>query len=512
MEEIFPEFINYLENSKHKRYYINHYASRLFGIGKIKESNNSYKIVYALSLESKDSNSIYKARNNLALTLGMLSQNEVAKKLLRINQRLYYKSLNPIIFAFSYGNYGTIMQTEEKYDSAIYYGMKEIFYLNENQSKQGLGNTFQMIGECYEILKENDSAVKYLNSALTIRLEDHYFEGIIATSRDLIELHLSNNKNSEINSLFQLFDNYNDSLAKRNHDNQYEDEIQIYNYLEILDEAQISKQKYDELSSKNRELFYNLLGFSAVVIILIIFIIYRRSYRVKLIEANEELKSKNVELEKSYNKISVSNLRNETLLKELHNRVKNNLQIVSSLFNLQINDPSISKESKDTFEIAKDRILSISMLHKKLYLADSLSKINFKEYLVEFGEHFILNHNKKVELQVNIDNQELNYHIDAALPLGLIFNELFTNSLKHAEPQSHLKLTIEHKTENNLDIFIYQDNGKFPMRESKFKESTGMVLIDLLAKQIESNYAINPDKNSERFHFIIEGNFQKNIS
>lgn len=245
----------------------------------------------------------------------------------------------------------------------------------------------------------------------------------------MIELHLSNNKNSEINSLFQLFDNYNDSLAKRNHDNQYEDEIQIYNYLEILDEAQISKQKYDELSSKNRELFYSLLGFSAVVIILIIFIIYRRSYRVKLIEANEELKSKNVELEKSYNKISVSNLRIETLLKELHNRVKNNLQIVSSLFNLQINDPSISKESKDTFEIAKDRILSISMLHKKLYLADSLSKINFKEYLVEFGEHFILNHNKKVELQVNIDNQELNYHIDAALPLGLIFNELFTNSL-----------------------------------------------------------------------------------
>lgn len=160
MEEIFPEFINYLENSKHKRYYINHYASRLFGIGKIKESNNSYKIVYALSLESKDSNSIYKARNNLALTLGMLSQNEVAKKLLRINQRLHYKSLNPIIFAFSYGNYGTIMQTEEKYDSAIYYGMKEIFYLIENQSKQGLGNTFQMIGECYEILKENDSAVK----------------------------------------------------------------------------------------------------------------------------------------------------------------------------------------------------------------------------------------------------------------------------------------------------------------------------------------------------------------
>ena len=77
----------------------------------------------------------------------------------------------------------------------------------------------------------------------------------------MIELHLSNNKNSEINSLFQLFDNYNDSLAKRNHDNQYEDEIQIYNYLEILDEAQISKQKYDELSSKNRELFYSLLRF-----------------------------------------------------------------------------------------------------------------------------------------------------------------------------------------------------------------------------------------------------------
>lgn len=50
------------------------------------------------------------------------------------------------------------------------------------------------------------------------------------------------------------------------------------------------------------------------------------------------------------------------------------------------------------------------------------------------------------------------------------------------------------------------------MRESKLKESTGMVLIDLLAKQIESNYAINPDKNSEGFHFIIEGNFRKNIS
>ncbi len=512
MEEIFPEFINYLESSKHKRFYINHYASRLFGIEKIEESYKAYKIVYDLSLESKDSNFIYKARNNMALTLGMLSRIESAKKLMRINQNLRYKTLNPIIFAFSFGNYGTLMKTEEKYDSAIYYGMKEVFFLNEINSKLGLGNTYQMIGECYEKLNQRDSAVKYLNNALSVRLEDRYFEGIIATSRDLIELHLTNNENTDVNFLFKLFDAYNDSLTKRYHDNQYEDEIQIYNYLEILDEAQISKQKYDELITKNKELNYSLLGFAILVISLIVFIIYRRTYRVKLIRANEELQTKNEELEKSYKKISVSNLRNETLLKELHHRVKNNLQIVSSLFNLQINDPSIDEGAKEVFEIAKDRILSISMLHKKLYLADSLSKINFKEYLEEFGEHFILNHNKEVELQVNIENLELNYHIDAALPLGLIFNELFTNSLKHAKPKEKLKLCIDHKLEENQDIFIYKDNGTSSLGGSELTESTGLVLIDLLAKQIESSYSTNPDKNYEGFYFIIQGNFRKNIN
>ena len=94
MDEIFPEFLKYVEKDHHKRFFLNHYANRLIKIEKIDNAHHIHQIIYDLSINSKNSEVLYRARNNLGLTYSMLGENSMAKKLFKQNQNEYLDS-NP---------------------------------------------------------------------------------------------------------------------------------------------------------------------------------------------------------------------------------------------------------------------------------------------------------------------------------------------------------------------------------------------------------------------------------
>jgi two-component sensor histidine kinase len=121
----------------------------------------------------------------------------------------------------------------------------------------------------------------------------------------------------------------------------------------------------------------------------------------------------------------------EVLLKEIHHRVKNNLQIISSLLNLQT-ESIYDEKAKLQLQDCRSRVRTMSLLHEKLLRTKNPSGVNYKDYLEELVEEMkSANSHTPKDLNVRLDIDSFNLALDTAIPLGLIINEIFTNSLKH---------------------------------------------------------------------------------
>ncbi|MCI5055845.1 MAG: sensor histidine kinase, partial [Flavobacteriales bacterium] len=187
---------------------------------------------------------------------------------------------------------------------------------------------------------------------------------------------------------------------------------------------------------------------------------------------------------------------NNILLKETHHRVKNNLQMISSLLNLQSNQESDTKVLKALAE-GKNRIQSVALIHEKLYKNKSLAKIDFKEYIQNLTSHLIRLSVSRVKPEVYLDfEEEIEVNMDNAIPLGLILNELITNSLKHAFTDiSSPKIYIKMKVEAGQFVLNYRDNGVGIQGtlENNKDQSLGIKLILMLVRQLKAQ--INKQDN-----------------
>ncbi|MGB9979767.1 sensor histidine kinase [Methanobacterium sp.] len=199
---------------------------------------------------------------------------------------------------------------------------------------------------------------------------------------------------------------------------------------------------------------------------------------------------------KNYEKqIKQSLSEKEILLKEIHHRVKNNLQIISSLLNLQ----SRYIEDKDAFGVFKEsqnRIKSMALIHEKLYQSEDLTKIDFAEYIKSLTFHLFRSYSidqSRVELSINFEG--ILFDIDTSIPCGLIINELISNSLKYAFPNGRKgKISIDLQLKGEKDILIIRDNGVgFPEgMDFQNTETLGLRLVNILVNQI--NGVITCDK------------------
>ena len=194
---------------------------------------------------------------------------------------------------------------------------------------------------------------------------------------------------------------------------------------------------------------------------------------------NEELAHKNVLLDKH-------NAENELLLKEIHHRVKNNLEMVKSLIALQsaqIDDPV----TKDAMIASQNRVQSMGIIHQKLYQGTNLGSIEMKDYFINLSEGILdsFNAEDRVKIECAMDNLELD--VDTAVPIGLIVNELLTNALKYAFPEDQqgvINISLEKDSEHNLKLQV-RDNG-IGKTAGVAPKGTGFgsQLIQLLTRQL----------------------------
>ncbi|MBB4080304.1 two-component sensor histidine kinase [Lewinella aquimaris] len=186
--------------------------------------------------------------------------------------------------------------------------------------------------------------------------------------------------------------------------------------------------------------------------------------------------------------LRAKNAENELLLKEIHHRVKNNLQTVSSLLSLQ--SESISdKQALDAVQESKNRVLSMALLHQKLYQGESLAAVEMRDYFETIGKAIIASFGeraKDISLRVEMNDVELD--IDTAVPVGLITNELVTNSIKHAfarNQKGEIVITLGQETDGLLTLNV-ADNGTFAPSDYPSKQGGGFgtLLVRLLTTQL----------------------------
>lgn len=204
--------------------------------------------------------------------------------------------------------------------------------------------------------------------------------------------------------------------------------------------------------------------------------------------SEKELQDVNQELAIQNKIVHSKNTENITLVKEIHHRVKNNLQIVISLLRMQSQEVE-SIETKKHFSEAINRIMAISLIHQKLYEEKHLSNIRFRAYFEELCSDIKQLHNNRIEIKLSYNSDLTEIGLKTIVPLGLLLNELITNSLKHAfKNESNGSITIFFSELNDDQIVLeYSDTGVW-QNESNEGSNFGSELITLLSEQMEGNF------------------------
>ena len=188
------------------------------------------------------------------------------------------------------------------------------------------------------------------------------------------------------------------------------------------------------------------------------------------------------------------------LLREIHHRVKNNLQIIISLFNLQshyVND----KKALLALKEGQDRIKSMALIHERFYQNDGLSKIDFDDYIKRLVENLLLSSGIKPErIKTHVEADKISLDIDTAVPCGLIINELVSNSLKHAFGESNsgtLSVSLRYISESMVRLIVSDDGIGLPEGFDIEKyDSLGMQLINALSNQLDGKLTLAPGKGT----------------
>jgi len=194
----------------------------------------------------------------------------------------------------------------------------------------------------------------------------------------------------------------------------------------------------------------------------------------------------------------------EVLLREVHHRVKNNMQVISSILNLQ--SSYVSDEYALTLlKESQNRIKTMAYIHESLYQNKSFTSVNFSEYVHTLVNNIVQSYSYSTDkIKLNLELAKVTLSLDSSIPAGLIINELITNAIKHAFPgarQGEISFTL--RCENNFVFLELKDNGVgfAPGVDFENSHSLGLQLVNTLIEQIEGklNFRSEKDRGTEVF-------------
>lgn len=371
------------------------------------------------------------------------------------------------------------LEYKKDYPQALEYLFKAVEFNKDRHNLSSLSFNYGNISNAYVKMHDAAQALLYARKMLESALQLKRPERLVNAWKQLHESFKAGGKLDSALFYYALADQLDDSLNNVTKTNQVVD-LQT-KYETAKKESQIQRLEL-ESSAKNRRITLLVIGiilFAGLAACMIW--LYRR---VKKQGQQIAIQSKNLEM----------------MMKELHHRVKNNLQIVSSLLSLQtykVQDEgavSVLRESQQ-------RVQAMSFIHQRLYKKEELTAVNMKEYLTDLAESLLSSYGfdrDQFDLQIKIDREMMD--IDKALPIGLIINEMITNSLKYAYRDiQHPSLLISVTEDTHYMIFVIKDNG-IGINEEAWKQksnSFGKQLIGALCKQMRAKQTLVINKGTE---------------
>ena len=352
----------------------------------------------------------------------------------------------------SLANIGHVYTMQEQYEQAIPYTLQAIEIMKKTGNSKNLWENYMHLSNSYEKLGQFKEALRYN------KLHAEAYADFLRSSTERLE--------SELLVKYET-EKKQETISRQ--------------------EAQIAQQRIVQI------LYISIGG----ILVLSLFGMLNsiRSIRKK----RKALQTLNIQLD-------AKNRQNELLMKEIHHRVKNNLELVKSLIALQCAQMEDSA-SKDAMIESQNRVQSMGIIHQKLYQGENPGSIEMKDYFINLSEGILdaFDAEEKVKIECAMDNLELD--IDTAVPIGLIVNELLTNSLKYAFPenaQGIVQISLTQPDPGILTLTV-SDNGVGKIIGQQPRGTGfGSQLVDLLTRQLNGEMTeITETGTSTKFRFRI---------
>ncbi|NEN24190.1 tetratricopeptide repeat protein [Cryomorpha ignava] len=397
-------------------------------------------------------------------------------------------------------NLGNLHREENNSDSALYY-FEEALNLSGNTNK---GNEVVInvgLAEIYTNTGEAAKALLYLERAEALAQELHSIEYLKRIYSDKAAVYAAIGDFEQAYVFNKKFFVMNDSLTNLeliNQTNELEKKYETERKERQITELELASAEQKLISKAGKDQ-RRILIFIAIILGLAVwfaFYRYRKEQRTATL-----LQGKN-------ETIAAALHDREILLKEIHHRVKNNLQVVSSLLSIQGREISDEKALEAVNE-SKHRVQSMALIHQYLYSENDLKSIDMQQYVQQLSTNLFnaykLDHNL-VKLEVDVDPLLLD--VDTAIPLGIIINELITNALKYAFPKNaNGVLSVKLHEENQRLNLRVSDNGVGKSAVSGSQISFGTKLINAFKNKLKAELEMNTE-NGYSVLFSI-GNYKK---
>lgn len=476
-----------------KWYYTPTLSNIYYELGIYNEAIRQHRLEFAESPEKND-NAILSYHNNQGVFWNRLKEPdsallhfELAKKLA---DKRYHNSTKPdeaFVVGLIDGNIGQVYKEKKKYREAVPLLRKDIYWSLASNNKDNAIISYNELAECYIYMANYGLAQKYLDSARIILAG---FQDVAPRQNNIRLYGLLYEKSGNYTESIRYYKRYiqtNDSLS------QAEKQMELISQqvaLQLDEKENIIRKKQQIIDRElengrhqtmvRRTLLAGLLFLLFTLVVL--FIMYRRSNRQKqLLEIrNEEIRQQHARIEKSLQE-------KDFLVREVHHRVKNNLQIISSLLNLQMSKTA-NEEIRIALSEARQRIMSIAFVHSLLYRNKELAIIPVKEYfesLLRQLEGTFSDKNSQILLNKQI--ADIYMDLDRSIPLGLIINEVISNAYKHAFPGKKGTIDIVFSRMDNMFELKISDNGVGFDRaafDDEQSASFGIEVIKILSEQI----------------------------
>jgi two-component sensor histidine kinase len=448
----------------------------------------------------KDSVGLIAAYANFGNTC--LRFNKLDSAILLTNKAIVYLNnsdlhiTNPPYFNFEKGNclntLSLIYSQKRDFKIAKQYLKEAENLCQDENSRDALVNIYISMAHVYRNNNQLDSSLYYAQKCLNTARLLGTTAAINNAYTAITESYKMQGNTAEAFKYLELSKSLNDSI-----NNSRQEKLNQYQNLNLKEQVRLIEAEKESLLLQNNIRTYAMLA-GLGVFILIAFIFYRNNrIRAKI---NQKLEILNLDLAHKNTLLDKRNAQNELLLKEIHHRVKNNLEIISSLLALEsahIDDPSV----QGLMQESQNRVHSMGIIHQKLYQGENLASIEMRDYFINLGENILDSFNSDGRIKIECNMPKLILDVDTAISIGLITNELITNSLKYAFTEKRygeIKVSLteeqnEGNTEGGLLLKISDDGiGKPKVNKSK-GTGFGTQLIALLTKQLDGqlNYEIN---------------------